>query len=286
MPEKRASVSGLQLLQMWTHEEIRVVCRRPAHLEDHPDLALRVRGAFGRQLSTFGPPITWRFDPFSRPRAFDHLFGNGAAKAARPFALDVDVLGDAVVVDLRLFGWAALWADQCREALLASLAQGVALRANGRQRVTFDPLDCLMRRKAADLPPSQVAAVRLTLLTPTAVRAGQAVLTTPAALLFAAITRVKGLAEWLHVDLLDDFRSLHEHCRAAHVMSEELLPFGSRRFSQRRRDRDIPVVGLLGSFSVQGELSALAPFLQLAEYTHIGSHAALGLGRIRVTMWP
>ncbi len=272
---------------MWTQDEVRVICRRPQDLEDHPDLALRIRGAFGRRLATMGPPIAGRRDPFARAPAYEVLFGGAAgAGAARPFVIDVDVVGDKVVVDLRLFGAGGFWVDQCRVGLIEALAQGVAIRAGSRHRVAFEPLDCLARRVVAELPPPQVGGVRLTFLTPVAVRVGASLYAAPGALLGACIGRARRLAAWFHVEIEDDFPGLGRLCRDARIVREDLLPFRSARFSQRQRDREIPVSGLLGQVEAEGPLGPLAAYLALAGYTHIGSHAALGMGRVRVSLWP
>ena len=285
-PGALTKVTPRELLLLWTHEEIRVVCRRPQDLENYPDLAMRIRGAFGRQLARLGPPVAHRFDPFSRPRAFDVLFGAAPERAGRPMALDADVTGATVTVELRLFGSAMFYAGQCREALLAALAGGVSIRPEGRHHVTFEPLDCLGRRLCPALPPETISGASLTFVTPVAVRSGGALLSTPSALLYASVTRLRGLAPWIGVEISADWRALHACCSGAEVVADTLFAYRSRRFSQRQPDRVIPVLGLLGSCTLRGNLTPLAPFLALAAYTHIGSHAALGLGRLRPAVWP
>lgn len=141
-------------------------------------------------MRSTGPPVAHRFDPFDRPCAFQFLFGDAGEDMARPFAIDVDVAGDAVTVELRLFGWAALWADQCRDALPQALHAGISLRPGGRLRVVFEPIDCLMWRAAAELPPARVTDACLRLRTPTAVRAGRALVGSPSAL-YAALPRAQ-----------------------------------------------------------------------------------------------
>lgn len=279
-------VTPQELVLMWTQEEIRVVCERPHDLEDHPDLSMRIRGAFGRTLAKAGRPIAHRHDPFDRPAPFAALFGGADGDAARPFTIDVDVLADVVQVDLRLFGQAAFWVDQCRDALLAALAGGVAVKAGSRHKQPIRPLDCFMRRTCADLPPASLRSISMTCVTPVAVRSGQALLAAPPALLYATVTRIRRLAAWLGVELVVDLATLHRTCEQASVVSERLLPYRASRWSQRQRDRHIPVIGLLGGFSVEGALTPLAPFLSLAGHTHIGSHAALGMGRVRVALYP
>ena len=89
------SVDLSTLAELWQCVDIRVVCRRPSDLEEHPDLAVRIRGAFGRALAQLPPPIIHRADPFRRPPPFAILFGDYVdernAPLPKPFVIDADV---------------------------------------------------------------------------------------------------------------------------------------------------------------------------------------------------
>ena len=70
---------------------------------------MRVRGAFGRVLHDFGPPILDRYDPAARPRAWDVLFEpmeapGGRGAIAKPLVVRADVIGDRVIASVGLVG--------------------------------------------------------------------------------------------------------------------------------------------------------------------------------------
>jgi CRISPR-associated endoribonuclease Cas6 len=48
----------------------------------------------------------------------------------------------------------------------------------------------------------------------------------------------------------------------------------------------IPVLGLLGTLSLHGDLERFVPYLQICEAMNAGSHAALGFGRYRLSLLP
>ncbi|WP_284180404.1 CRISPR system precrRNA processing endoribonuclease RAMP protein Cas6 [Rhabdaerophilum sp. SD176] len=264
-------------VEIWRHEEIRVVCLRPPVLEDHPDLPVRIRGALGRILADMPPPMSYRHDPFNRPRAFPYLFGDAAT--ARPLAIACDIVGRELTVTISLFGSARIWSDQVREALLQALTEGISMRTEGRVRYPLKPIDCMVRTTSAAPPSAVINQTTFRFLSPVAVRDGARLSASPASLLWAMITRIRNLAGWFGVSLEEDWAELHKICLEARVNDSTLLPIYFRRYSQRQRDRRIPMMGFVGTIRMEGDLSRLAAFLTLSNYTHIGSHAALGFGR-------
>ncbi|MGP9820779.1 CRISPR system precrRNA processing endoribonuclease RAMP protein Cas6 [Salinarimonas sp. NSM] len=278
-PNTAPSVDPDALLALWQHEEIRVVAARPRGLEDHPDLPVRIRGAFGRALADRPPPR--RADPFGRPRAFDTLFGEG--QAPRPFVIDVDVRGDVLIVDLRLFGAARIHADDAREALVEALAGGVALKPRG-MRVPFAPLDCLMRRASPPWPAPAAREAHVRFLTPLVIRSGGRLSAAPDALLVACVERVNGLAAWSGLAPTFDRAAARIAAARLSVEALETIPVRMTRWSQRGGDTPIPVSGFLGAVRIHGPLGPFAPYLLLARDTHIGSHAAIGFGRVEVAL--
>lgn len=277
-------VSPRDLIRLWMQDEIAVVCRRPPDLEDHPDLALRVRGALGRVLARQGPPVAHRFDPFDRPSAFKILFEESDDGRGRPFALDADVLAESVLVRLRLFGAAGFWIDQVREALLEALAGGIAFRLGGRQHVPLEPLECAQRRTGLTDPPERCGEAVLVFRTPIVVRAGHRLSGSPRAVLWSAVTRLRGLAPWQGVRLAVDEAALEADLAAAPAL-DDVTTVSLRRHSQRQGDVAIPVTGLLGRQRLWAP-GAILPFLAAGADTHIGSHAALGFGRYDLSLYP
>jgi hypothetical protein len=268
------------LCHLWWHEEIRVICLRPTDLQDQPDLAMRIRGAFGRALHNLAelPPL--RGDPFSRPSAFSLLFGAG--EGTPPFVLAAEVRQDHVVVDLRLFGEAMYFSPVCAQALEAALSSGISLTTGNRHRVPFDPVEVLLRRRLPEPATEGGSKWILRFLSPVAIRSGDALALRPSALLGSALSRVRRLAPSLGLEVSADWHALHAACAEARITRDELVPVHFQRFSQRQKGRSIPVDALFGTVTLADVPSALAPFLALAPVNHLGSHCALGLGRTEV----
>lgn len=262
---------------------IEVVCHRPAGLEDHPDLALRLRGALGQALAervAALPP-----EPLGRSDAFTALFA-GEGDAARPMAVSVDVSGEALIARVSLFGGAGWWVRRVEEALVAALAGGVALRTNGRRRVPLEPLEARWLRRTPRAMPETAGRAALVFLTPVRVRRGDAVVGDPAAILWSAVTRVRDLLPWQGLAEGPDLAALRAECAALRLDADAMTPFRAHRHSRRVPGQRIPADGFLGPLVLEGRLSAMLPILAIGEMTHIGSHAALGFGRYRLSVYP
>lgn len=78
-----------------------------------------------------------------------------------------------------------------------------------------------------------------------------------------------------------DFRALSEHARQTAMEEADLHWFGWHRYSARQKRR-IPMGGLLGTFTVSGDLSSFWPWLWLGQWLHVGKGAVMGLGRYRL----
>ena len=193
------------LLHLWRHAEFRVECDRPHDLEDHPDLAIRIRGAFGRALASLPPPLVHRRDPFQRPAPYAIFFGNFSVPAAqelpKPFIIDADCVGKTVIVTLRVFGHAMFWAMQARDALIMALEAGISIRMEGRLRVAFKVRECTSR--SVDGLPLPLAAREAVMMfhSPLVVRSGGSVGLRETALIKGLHARVEGLARWQGVSL-------------------------------------------------------------------------------------
>ena len=274
------------LLETWHHDETEIVCRWPNDLEDLPDLAVRIRGAFGRVLAELPPPIVHRYDPFGRPAPFAVLFGDyldeRRTTIAKPFVIDADVIGTEVVVRLRIFGAAMFWAAQARDAMLMALARGVAIRSESRHKVAFEPLSCNTRRiEGLPLPPvTRDAALRF--VTPLVVRNGSLLGLSPRSLVNSLIARAIGLSRWQGLALTMDHAELQLRAEAITLDISGLMPVRFQRHSRRQPGHPIPVLGFAGKLGLQGPLTDIAPLLAVSAVAHVGSHAALGLGRCDV----
>lgn len=285
-----AETGGISLLlELWRHTEITVICRRPLDLEDHPDLCVRVRGAFGQSLAGMSPPVNHRRDPFGRPTPFAVLFGNFQDGQNRPlpkpFVLDVDWAARNVVVRLRVVGRAMFWSEQARLALIAALARGVSIKSESRHRVVFEPEEVWTEVVDGIETVAASREARLLLRSPLAIRSRDAVTLDARSLVNSLVARAEGLAAWQGQSLTVE-RELMTACgRTANLDVRDLYCVRFQRHSRRQQDRTIPVVGLLGSLGLVGPIEPLAPYLVLGSHMHVGSHAALGLGRYELAVY-
>jgi hypothetical protein len=85
------------------------------------------------------------------------------------------------------------------------------------------------------------------------------------------------------------------HCGGQSVPNEQLLSDARHvqvtdkqmtfhyleRYSNRQQ-RKLPLHGLLGTMTFEGDLSPLLPLLQIGEYLHVGTGTAFGLGQYRL----
>lgn len=277
------------LLDLWRQVDFRIVCRRPADLEEHPDLPVRMRGAFGQALMTMPAPVSHRFDPFGRPRPLDIFFGDftgfGGGVLPRPFVIGADVLGDHVLVRLTVFGEAAFWAVQARDAMIAALTGGISIRAEGRMRVVFDPIEIESEVVDGLSAPQAERDVTLLLKSPLVIRANRSARFGAIPLANSLLARAEGLARWQGVALSVDRGEVRHSAEALRVHTDDLYPVRFQRHSKRQEGREIPVLGLLGRIGLNGPLAPLMPFLAIGSVAHTGSHAGLGLGRYDVAAY-
>lgn len=286
-PATRVDVETL--CRLWRWDEATVICDRPSDLEDYPDLALRVRGAMGRLLRerALSPR---RADPWGRSSAWETLYlleppRRDGFEVARPFVVRVDVFGDRVVAAVRLFGWAGLHVEDVAEALWNALAGGVSLRAGGRIRVPFLPRDVTVSRSEGVEFHHAPGRAELLFDTATVIRRGHVLTVDPASIPMAAVRRAASLAPWMELGLDHDEAALREACDDADYDMGGVTAASWTRFSIRRPDAPIPVYAFRGRVRMAGRIGTLAPYLALAETCGLGSHAALGFGRVRAVLY-
>jgi len=281
-----AATAG-ELLDLWQVDVVRFVCVRPELMDDHPELPMRIRGAFGRRLAEIDAPIDWRGRP--GPRAWQILFEPLARFAPgrevpRPFVVHAWREGDGLIVDLGLFGFAAICLDDAVRAMLAALAGGVALRGDGAARVPITVEDVLHRRRLPD-PPPDTGSATLTFWTPVVVRHGGRLVDDARSILRSAPRRVAALAPFQSCRFVPD-DDLSERIDALVLDETDLVPYRWQRHSRRRGDAPIPMHGYLGRLGISGAFGALATLLVLAETCNLGSHAGLGTGWFDLALYP
>lgn len=97
-------------------------------------------------------------------------------------------------------------------------------------------------------------------------------------LLMALVRRASLLAEF-HAGgaLVDDFAPLAAAC-AGIQESKHLVWRDWTRFSSRQQQK-MTLGGVVGDWTLNGDISPFMPFLRLGEWLHVGKEAAFGLGR-------
>ncbi len=277
----RQKVDLLLLAELWTIDHLRFVCDWPQGMEDYPELALRVRGAFGRRLAEQheGPR---RRSGARLPRAYDVLFSSVATRSAglelpKPVGLRVSRERDCLIVDLRLFGAAGLWLEEAADAMARALEGGIALHAQARLRASARVRDVGIRR-TENVVTGDATTATMTFLTPAVVRGGGRLSDDPRSLLRAAPRIVASLARWQGLELVADWAAVSAGIASLRVDDTQLRRYEFQRFSRRSGDTAIPVRGYLGALRASGALGDTATFLRLAETLGVGSHVSLGLG--------
>ena len=273
-PPIAADAEGLAGL--WSIVRIRFVCARPPLLQDHPDLSVRVRGAWGRKLAEMPSPVR---RGWSLPTPYEVLFSpidvtRGEDELPKPAILRASLEGEFLIVDLSVFGHAAVFADAAADALGAALREGISLLDGARrQRVSVTVLDAGESAIALVDWNRSADTATLRFRTPLCIRQRATTRISPESVLPAVWRRVRALAPWMGVRLTDPPAPTQQSS-----FSDEFLPVSWKRYSQRQGDMPIPMDGVVGSMTVRGGLHPHLPVLAMAETANIGSHAALGLG--------
>ena len=99
--------------------------------------------------------------------------------------------------------------------------------------------------------------------------------------LFSSLLRRISMLTYFHSDhpLETDFKALTEAAKNVHLANLQLQWCQWHRFSSRQK-KDVPMDGLLGSFTLPTESIGLFwPYLWLGQYVHAGAGASMGQGR-------
>jgi hypothetical protein len=74
---------------------------------------------------------------------------------------------------------------------------------------------------------------------------------------------------------------LREAARQVRVVTNDLRPQRLERYSNRHRQK-LPLHGMVGTISFEGNLADFLPLLRMGEYLHIGAGTAFGLVRYQL----
>lgn len=78
-----------------------------------------------------------------------------------------------------------------------------------------------------------------------------------------------------------DHRELLELSKGVEITEKHLQWRDWTRYSTRQKTR-MQMGGVVGRFTLKGELSPFLPFLKIGEFTHVGKATSMGLGRYKV----
>ncbi|MDQ0157387.1 CRISPR system precrRNA processing endoribonuclease RAMP protein Cas6 [Robertmurraya andreesenii] len=99
----------------------------------------------------------------------------------------------------------------------------------------------------------------------------------------SAVRRITSLLYYHHKQQqLDiDFKELFKKAEKVKLVHSDVSWYDWERYSNRQKER-MKLGGIVGKATYEGDLEPFIPWLQLAEWTHIGKNTTFGLGKIRV----
>lgn len=282
-PLRRLAVEALAAEWFMGHVRL-VVEGLPAGVAPGP-LAGRVRGALGAVLqeSASAEAVAGRPCPWRPASALDLLFRSQgrltkAMEIPKPMLIALEPAGSRLAVEIALVGFASECLEETAAALVRAWRQRIPDVAGSRvvERVIWSS-------EGVAVPAA--AAVILAFTSPLAIRfKGDGPATAEAALwslLSSLGNRVSGLARWQDAEIEADWPDLKARAGAIDLAC---LANDSERWERRsfRQDRRIPMQGQRPVLRLAGDLAPFLPWLALGTLTHVGSHAALGMGRYRL----
>ncbi|HRY26958.1 MAG: hypothetical protein R3D28_23630 [Geminicoccaceae bacterium] len=282
-PVRRLTVEALAGDWFMGHVRLTV---EGASAQSPSQLAGRVRGALGAALrgSASAEALAGRPCPWRPPCALDLLFRSQgritpALEIPKPMVLALRREGHLLHADLGLVGFAS----ECLEEVAAALVYAWRDRIPDVRGSRI--VDRAIGSTAGVAVPASARAVVLAFDSPLEIRWRDAGPASASAALWSLLSslgnRVSGLARWQDAGIQADWPELR--ARAA-TLEMTCLANDSERWQRRsfRQDRRIPMQGDRPVVRLASDLAPFLPWLALGAVTHVGSHAALGMGRYRL----
>lgn len=99
----------------------------------------------------------------------------------------------------------------------------------------------------------------------------------------SAVRRITSLLYYYHnhQQLDIDFKELFKKAEEVKLVESDVTWYDWERYSNRQKER-MKLGGIVGKATYEGDLEPFIPWLQLAEWTHIGKNTTFGLGKIKV----
>jgi len=100
---------------------------------------------------------------------------------------------------------------------------------------------------------------------------------------FGALLRRISMLTYFHTDtpLTTDFAYLTAQAKAIQITGQQLAWHDWTRYSSRQQTK-MAMGGLMGAFTVSGNLQEFWPYLWLGQWTHVGKSTSMGLGAYRI----
>ena len=286
-PSRRMSLEDLAAT--WTTASVSARIPDYAALAHDTTLLRRIRGGLGQVFmqSASTEALAGNPCPWQPPCALDVFFREqsrvGAHGVPKPFVLAGSRIGADLRIKVTLFGAAIDWMPAVSHALVCTLRNGVAWRA---QR----PDIFLPKASVTNVSVSGQEGVR------TVPDGGPAILEfltpmnaehddprdRPATVIARLARRVEGLARWHDIALDEDWNQLSAIWGAAEYDTHMLHPVTTPRRSGRKA-QNFSMFAVDGSLAIGGLSPPLRALLAIGVSTHIGKGASEGFGHYQLT---
>lgn len=283
-PARQASADALAA--GWFMGEVRLTVAGPVADAPAARLAGRIRGALGTVLrqSASAEAVAGRPCPWDPPCALDALYRvqgrlTAGLEIPKPYVVALDREDGLLRVNLGLVGFASDWLEEVAAALVVAWrehlpgARGSSIVGRRIRGVESVPVPYGARRvvlafesplelRFRDGPPASADAAL-------------------GSLLASLGNRVSGLARWQDAAIDADWHALKAAAAGItmRVLAQETDAWWR---GSRLQARSIPMRGDRPALLLEGDLAPFLPFLAIGAAVHVGSHAALGLGRYRL----
>jgi CRISPR-associated endoribonuclease Cas6 len=149
----------------------------------------------------------------------------------------------------------------------------------------MEPINNIINSKKLITPIKNKTAIQLHFITPTRLKYNGHYVDIPEfhIVLRSAVRRITSLLYYHHDEQqLDiDFKELFKKAEEVKLVQSAVEWYDWERYSNRQKER-MKLGGIIGRATYEGDLEPFIPWLQLAEWTHIGKNTTFGLGKIKV----
>jgi len=285
------------LPRLWRSLDIAAEAVLPKAFDVDWSIGGRIRGALGHVLCRGGdleaPRARARRERLGLPSAFELIYAphfvapNRASPLARAPARPVLIAASAeqrrLRVTIRLFGAAMLYQRQIEAALRHTLEGGIAVAHSARSRARLEVASVGVKAPRLEGPVAPVDSVRLIFRSPLAALRSDLVRADPRAVIGSLVSRIAALAAWQRMALEVDTVGLAAELEWMTCTWQDSRVVKWERRSMAQPGRLIPMLGLLGTVVVEGEIDRWQPLFRLAPVTHIGSHTTFGMGEVSIS---